>query len=356
MSDCVDLSILDSGTPPNPVVLARSDNDLAVARVPSAAIAALTDFRRRLVGLTQGAYVQISAAQMERFGRDLFDFAIRGDVRRLYDRLPAKHVRIRLLSDHPDLQALPWEFLIEPGRPSAPRLERSIVRIVPTIGAATPPPKPLSDTVRVLFVWADPSDQAAVDWPNVKASIEQIFAAQMPDRFTLTAIEGTRAAVIKALQTEPFDIFHFSGHGVVDASGMGQLALKTKKGASSYLSATDVLTMLSGRDVRLAVLSACDTSAGNFASDFAVMASTLVAGGIPAVVANQLPVLDSTVAVFVGALYDQLLISGDIDLAVGEGRIRLFTQLASSPTGRAAVEWGIPTLYRHFGASQLFQP
>ena len=75
--------------------------------------------------------------------------------------------------------------------------------------------------------------------------------------------------------------------------------------------------------------------------------------GIPAVVANQLPVPDATVATFVGALYEELLRSGDIDLAVTEGRIRLAVDLGSSP--KAVLEWGIPTLYRHINGAQVLE-
>jgi hypothetical protein len=113
---------------------------------------------------------------------------------------------------------------------------------------------------------------------------------------------------------------------------------------------TQLCNLLEGRGIRLVVLSACETAAGDFASDFSVMADGLVRCGIPAVVANQFPVDDGTVAKFVGALYQELLQSGDIDLAVSEGRVTLALELES------VIDWGIPTLYRHVNSSQVFAP
>jgi CHAT domain-containing protein len=113
-------------------------------------------------------------------------------------------------------------------------------------------------------------------------------------------------------------------------------------------------SLLGGKSFRLAVLSACSTGAGNFADNFSVLAETLVRRGFPAVVANQLPLPDETAAIFAEGLYGELLKSGDIDKAVSEGRVALFTQLNNGAS--AVLEWGIPTLHRRLGTSQLFQP
>jgi len=98
------------------------------------------------------------------------------------------------------------------------------------------------------------------------------------------------------------------------------------------------------------VLSACETAAGDFASDFSVMADGLVRCGIPAVVANQFPVENGSIANFVGALYHELLQSGDIDLAVSEGRVALAVEVESF------IDWGIPTLYRHVDSWRVVAP
>jgi CHAT domain-containing protein len=155
-------------------------------------------------------------------------------------------------------------------------------------------------------------DQEPVSWPELKATIERAFAARIPDRFELEAIEGTsRRSLVEAIQRRPCDVLHFSGHGRV-VGGTGQLILTDRRTQrSSPITADELAIALRGKGIRLVVLSACETAAGDFADDFSVVAPTLVKAGISAVVANQLPVPDSTVATFVGALYASLLESGE---------------------------------------------
>jgi hypothetical protein len=176
--------------------------------------------------------------------------------------------------------------------------------------------------------------------------------------FEFEAIEGaSRASFRIALQQKSFDVLHFSGHGEVN-NGVGSLIL-SRGNAPDRLNAEELCTILGGRNLRLVVLSSCETAAGNFSKEFAVIAQALVLEGIPAVVASQFSLPNTTVAQFVGPMYANLLgpanpqFVGDIDRAVGEGRIALATDLAT-PT-RASLEWGIPVLYRQLGASKVFQ-
>jgi CHAT domain-containing protein len=186
-----------------------------------------------------------------------------------------------------------------------------------------------------------------------------VFAARIsPDRYELTVIAGTPQSLFKAFENanERFEIFQFSGHGDLDPqSGEGRLLLLNESNnQSSPITAGNLAVLLAGRGIRLAVLSACMTAAGNAADPFNVVAEALVLNGIPAVVANLLPVPDASVASFVGPLYTNLLTTGDIDVAVSQGRIKLAIELALPID--ATLEWGIPTLYRHIAASKVFLP
>jgi hypothetical protein len=217
MDEFLDISILDSGSPSRAVALARTRNDMAVATLRCGKqLTDLASFRRVIERALRGQDRRPSRQDLARYGLDLFGFVIRDDIRTLYDRLPATHVGIRLFSDRPDLQEIPWEYLQEPRQPPGPRLERSVVRTVATIGYQSPEPAALRDRVRVLFVSADPPDQDPVSWPESKAIIERTFATQIPGTFDLKAVEGASPqALIEALQAYPCEILHFSGHGRV---------------------------------------------------------------------------------------------------------------------------------------------
>ena len=298
-------------------------------------------------------------SELTQFGLDLFDYIVRDDVRQLYNRLPGGTLtRIHILTNRPDLQSLPWEYLQDPKHASGPWLERSIVRVIPSVGQTPPAPLALAQggpKIRILFVYADPANQGIVSWLDVKKSVEREFAARIPtDRYDLEVVEGTLAGFTKAVETGSYDIFQFSGHGEVDAkTGKGCILLLSEMNNQSVqLFASDLAVFLRGRGVRLAILSACLTSAGNSADPFDVVAEALLKENIPAVVANQLPVPDKSVAAFVGRLYATLLETGDIDIAVNEGRLRLWSDLILQQEAR--LEWGIPTLYRHITGAQVF--
>ncbi len=169
-------------------------------------------------------------------------------------------------------------------------------------------------------------------------------------------MEGGGPTVVEELQQEKFDVFHFFGHGNV-VNGSGQLMLvDTATGAADPLPACDLAALLAGKGIRLAVLSACLSSAGQMADDFGTVAGSLIKAGVPAVVANQMYIPNKSIAPFVSAMYGELLQSGDIDRAVNAGRVALLINLGGLLGGQAVVEWGIPTLYRLFGASQIFRP
>jgi hypothetical protein len=354
--DSLDLTVVAAAGDSNITLVARRGHDIAVDSIPAASLMPFVAFRQKLERSIRGSEGPLAKAEVQAFGKELFKALAREVVMPILGGLPKSRLSFSLLSNRSDFQAIPWEYLQEPGQIFGPSVDRSIVRIVPTVGVPLFQPVSLSGKVRVLFVSADPIDQGPVSWPDVKDAIERRFAAELPgERFEFEAVEGASA---KALATHiqgqpPYDIVHFSCHGEV-ANGEGRLILldlKTRK--SSPLTASQLCNLLQGRGVRLVVLSACETSAGDFASDFSVMSDSLVRCGVPAVVANQLPVHDVSVAKFVGALYEELLQSGDIDAAVSEGRVSLAVELEGD---HAVLEWGIPTLHRHVASRQVFAP
>jgi CHAT domain-containing protein len=351
--DSVDLTVVAAADDRNITLVARRGSDIAVDSILASTLAPFTDFRKRLEGAIRGAEGPLKKAEVQAFGKNLFKALASELVQPILGGLPKTPMSLSLLSNRADVQAIPWEYLQEPGQAFGPSVQRSIVRVVPTVGVPTFKPASLQQKVRVLFVSADPIDQGPVSWPDVKDAIERrLSAALPPDRFVLDVIEGASAKALAdhVQNAPPYDIVHFSCHGEV-ANGEGRLillALETRK--SSPLTTTQLCNLLQGRGIRLVVLSACETAAGDFASDFSVMADALVRCGIPAVVANQFPVDDGSVAHFVGALYHELLQSGDIDLAVCEGRVALAVEVDSF------IDWGIPTLYRHVDSWRVVAP
>lgn len=346
----LDLAILDTPDPSSALVLAHARGDFATAALPMVELRPLVAFRDQMHQAVLGLEPHPAAELCAAFGHRLFGFLVRGEVAGLYARLPSGHVRIQILVTHPELAALPWELLCEPGTLAGPSRQRSIARIVPAQGHAAPRPAPLPGAIRVLFVAASPADQFPVDSESVRRALEYAFRLQLPTDVSITVINGaSRKALRQALARQQFDILHFSGHGDVSADGVGRLVfVDTRSRGTDFVEAPELARLLGGLALRLVVLSACETACGSFRDDFAVTAAALVRSGIPAVVANQMPVPNATIAPFTGGLYRALLRDGDIDKAVVEGRLQLAEDLNS-------FEWAIPVLYRHYEVTHLFE-
>ena len=314
----------------------------------------LKTFRQTLVNQLRGKapLQKLTPEQIETFGRDLFD-AFVGDgtnnpVRDLYRQLKANEsVSWQIYSDDSDINNLPWEFLQEP-KTLNPRRSRSVVRILPTIGLDPPAPLARDKVTRALLVSAEPQGLRNTDWEQIEARLKREYSNRLP--LDLEVIEGTDSVtLLSALRAKQFDLVHFSCHG--DASGAdGRLVLINRKTkAPDYVKARDIGRVLADRGIRLVVLSACETSLpGSAGTTFGNTAETLIQLGIPAVVANQASIKVPSMAIFIGALYKELTTSGNIDRAMAEARLALSIELPNDP------EWGVPTLHRLHGGSQLY--
>lgn len=354
--DTLDLAILDTGDAARAIVVARARHDLAIEPLACAPVQALIAFREQLATAAAGHGQRPTEAALADFGRALFQLVVRNGVDRIYQRLPGtSHIRLQIVSDRPDLQSLPWEFLVQPGTVSGPNLLRSVVRVVPTVGLDAPEPTKQGQRLRILFVYAEPNDQSSVSWNDIRDTIQQEFEVRTQDQVELDVVEGSSTDALDALDAKAYDILHFAGHGRV-RNGDGELLFKNRKtNRSQPLSAQQLGVQLRGKGLGLVVLSACSTSAGDFAKEFAVLAKTLVEAGVAAVVANQFPVTNGVAAMFAGAFYRELRRSGDVDQATTKGRVKLHGE-PKLANGAARFEWGIPTLYRHSGAARIFAP
>jgi hypothetical protein len=358
----MDIAILNARVKKHAVVFARRGSDFAVAELPTGTeLKKLLAFRDNIFAVLFQNKPKPSGKELTEFGHSLFNYIFRDDVKTLYDKATSGNViRLNILTNRADLQSLPWEYLQDPKQAAGPPQNRFVVRIPPRSAPDPLPPLQLSNLnrkLKLLFVYADPQNLDPVSWTNVLASKKNALEAQLPkDKYEEpVVIEGTLKALFDVLQHgEQFDIFHFSGHGDVDANQEGRIFLLGQNNNSHPLRASVLAGLLTNTGIRLAILSACMTAAGNAADPFNVVAEALVLSGIPAVVANMLPVPDSSVAAFVGELYAQLLITGDIDIAVSKGRLRLSAELDKPPD--ATLEWGIPTLYRHIAGAKVFVP
>jgi hypothetical protein len=341
-------------------VLLVAVEDFALAFGPStaaAAIAGLIATRDLIEQSLRDNADRPTQKQLKQYGGEIANVLLAGDMSNLYSAVSNGRVQITLNMDDQTLKRVPWEYLLWPGLPYGPQLDRTIARIVPMARGSRPEQRKLNGgPLKVLLIGADVLGLDPIPWDETKSNLERIFGERLrvgatAARVQMTLLEGaTRASLRQALTGQKYDIVHFIGHG--EANGV---YLRGREGQPRELMPTDgFIAMLADTSPALVILSACDTA--NIASiqPLGTIAEGLVAADILAVVANQMPITVTAIADFSAGLYRSLLSDGNVDVAVNRGRIELVAALSAANT--PAVEWGIPVLYRRSGCSQIFAP
>lgn len=288
---------------------------------------------------------------IERLGDLMRAFLFPGKVWELFVRsrdltnVPGQaglRIRLRFRLNQGGLMQLPWEycrddrdfFAVNSGTPMVRYLKTD--RVAGTVG--------MPDTMRVMVAIASPSDQPQIDVEGEAQRItEALSNLQQEGRIDLRIVEHARqrdlATELTASRGFRPHIFHYVGHGLVLKSGEGALMLEDGAGKSDPTTAQGLLRMLRDRSsaTKIVILNACLTAA--FTSDEAIMgiAPRLVWGGLPAVVASQFAIPDSTAKAFAADFYGALAHGTPLDAAITEAR-----RLASFDDARF---WGIPVLF-----------
>lgn len=290
-------------------------------------------------------------------GRRLFESLAVGDVARsLFTALgrvregDASGLRLRLVMDPGDstvaeVAALPWELLFDPRHHGflARSPDTPLVRVLPVSTARRLRPGHLP--LRVLVAYANPRDTESLDTEEEAREIRDALIA-LDDRVRVEVTEATGpGALLGRLRDGGFHVLHFIGHGDFDASsGQGRLLFGGTTKPANAVSGRTLASMLQGlADLRLVVLNACDTARferREGLDPYSGVAPALVRGGLPAVVAMQLPISDRAAIAFSGALYQALADGRPVDLAVARGR-----QAIRAEQEYEDFEWAAPSLF-----------
>lgn len=297
-------------------------------------------------------------------GTDLFRSVFQGQVRTLLDKSrgqleisPNLGLRLKIKVNPQEdaagaLADLPWELLCDGETEDFFALSRqtSLVRYLDVPRPAQPiqfePP------LRILAVGASPEGLRPLDLRKEARRLEELnqSAAGVEVQFLDHASAG---AVREALSEDTYNVLHFMGHGTFDAAtGEGMLAFEKSNGTPDLVSGKTFATKL--RDLRslgVVMLNACETARASHqagASPFRGVATALVLGGVPAVIAMQRPISDVAAIGFSAAFYRHLARGDSIDQALTEGRHAIHS---AQPDG---FEWATPVLFLRMPEGQVF--
>jgi tetratricopeptide (TPR) repeat protein len=300
-------------------------------------------------------------------GKELFRALFRGEIAGLFHgslgslggRQQGLRIDIEIPPRNPDaapLLELPWELLCQPETEDFLCLSRRtpVVRSLEAHRERRPAiarPRKL----RILAVAASPTDGPALALDQERTHLEAAWKGQEKEVEIVFLQRGGVGAMRQALLASPFHILHFMGHGEFDEqSGQGMLFFEREDGAAHPFEGRSLAQLLKDfTSLRLVVLNACQTADAvgmQGSNPFAGVASALVMGGVPAVVAMSGPVPDLAAVAFSRTFYQRLAAGDSIEAAVTEGRLAI--QSAEPDQGA----WAIPSLFLRSSDGRLFAP
>jgi hypothetical protein len=287
----------------------------------------------------------VGRTALERVGSALFQALFPMKVMRIYVAAQARlgqneGLRLRLHLP-PELISLPWELLHYPPHflcldPTSP-----VVRFL----ALPDPPKPLAvePPLRLLHLLAAPIDQPRMDVQREADQVRHALAGLVDEDKVeiLLGRPGTLATLQDQLRQE-CHIVHFSGHGGFSEEE-GFLLFEDEQGYGHPVKSDLLAQYLNHPGIRLAVLSACESATAGTGDAFSSVAAALVRAGLPAVIAYQQAMPDSSAIPFAAKFYAALADGYPVDAAVTEGRKAVLNELGEAWHER--VDWATPVLY-----------
>jgi hypothetical protein len=307
--------------------------------------------------------VSLDARPPLEVGAELYRAVFQGQVRTLLDKSRGQlekstdlGLRLKIKIDPSDretgaLADLPWELLNDETEDCfALSRHTSLVRYLDVPRSSQP--IPFTPPLRILAAGASPRDLPPLDLDEEMRRLDNLNrgSAGIEVQFLPHVSAG---ALREALSADTFNVLHFMGHGTFDpASGEGMLACEAADGSLDLVSGKAFSTKL--RDLRslgVVVLNACDTARARSqggSNPFRGVATALVLGGVPAVVAMQRPISDRAAIGFSTAFYRHLARGDSIDEALTEGRQAIHSALPE------AFEWATPVLFLRIPEGNVF--
>ncbi|NDJ78928.1 MAG: CHAT domain-containing protein, partial [Chloroflexi bacterium] len=322
--------------------LSPRDEGLAV-RVVSSPVgeAAATDIV--LQHIDEVSRMASQPAFHENVGQGLFRSLFPGPLAELYRAaftqatVAGQTLGIELRFD-PDLVRIgryPWELLHDGTRFLLQAGAVNLARYM-TFPEPARPLKPRGPLM-VLVVSAHPKDQAPLlsEFETLQTAFQAAISSDKLDLAYL--MPPTWDALMDWVLAGAPGVLHFEGHGAFTRTGL--LIFEDDDGASDPVDAQTLANAFYGTDLRLAVLSACESSKVAGETLLGSVAPALVLAGIPAVVAMQQSLPDEAAHRFSRGFYQALLAGADIESAVAAGRKQLVR----------TTYWYVPTLYLRTG-------
>jgi tetratricopeptide (TPR) repeat protein len=272
----------------------------------------------------------------------------------------ARRISLQIDSEAPELHRLPWELLRDPAEGAisqtvAADADTPFSRFLAVRQRRRPPLA--KRPIKMLVAVASPANLAAyglapldilAEQTSVAGALAHAAAGEVSLRFVPQPV--TLAALERHLGADTH-VLHLVAHGVRAPDGRAALFLASDTNQVERVEAADLASLMERRGgaLRLATLACCETATGADRETLSGIAPSLVAAGVPVVVAFQGQIKLEEARAFTEAFYPELFASGQVDLAGNIGRSALISQ-------RAGLGYALPVLYSRVVDGLLFTP
>jgi hypothetical protein len=312
------------------------------------------------VGLPRRSVRAFRSSQMEeakRFGSELFDALVCGDVREVYlgarRASDAHHRGLRVtlyLTGVPELMEIPWEFLYERRSFLSQSVYTPLVRSLDLKDVR--PPVKVGLPIRVLGMVSRPSGFDNLDVDAERGKLETALRPAIDAG--LVELQWLSAATLSELERTlgapgQVHVFHYIGHGAYDQRIEGGiLVLENRHGQPHEVTGEELGALLQDeRSLRLAVLNSGEGARTSHVDPFSGVASSLVHYGVPAVIGMQFEITDDAAITFADRLYTAVAQGFPVDAALAQARKAIFA-------AGNDVEFGTPVLFLRAADARLF--
>jgi tetratricopeptide (TPR) repeat protein len=233
-------------------------------------------------------------------------------------------VCIRIAPAANQLEAIPWETLFDGDEFLAAGVKTTISRLPLDIQPLSAPP-PVPAPLRMLALFSSPLDlqeQSRLQMEHEQEILlEAINDPAGQGRLRADFEDEAKLEILESSLEAPYQILHFSGHGMSAESG-GGLLLEDVRGNSRPTSVPEVMQSLQRgeKSLRLVVLSGCQTARTLEIGGLRDMARGLLRRGIPSVVAMQFSISDVGGLKFAQVFYSRIATGQSLEMAIHAAR------------------------------------
>jgi WD40 repeat protein len=252
-------------------------------------------------------------------------------------------VRLRLIFELPELAALPWEFLYNESTNTfiANDTQTALSRYLDVpqsnrgLGVAHRP-------LKILLVISRPKNLPKLDTTGEESLIREALAKHTnAGTIEIDVVnEPTIRNLTQQLRAKPYNVFHFIGHGDFE-NNRGMMALLGTDGQARLVDEEDFANLFLGNpSIGLAILNSCNGAASSSYQAMTGVAPNLVRRGLPAVIAMQYSIRDTTAKQFADEFYRTLALGWPVDAALQTTRNAI-----SIEVGTDQRDFATPVLY-----------